>query len=152
MGVLERFEKKVDYGMVGACELWTGAAHPEGYGKMYVSGKTKYAHRVSYELYKGAIPKGLQVLHRCDVPACVNPAHLFVGTIADNMRDKQKKGRSTGQGKGEASTNATLTDTIVLRIRELRAEGLKYRAIAEQFGIPTSTVGSIVTRATWKHI
>lgn len=66
---------------------------PRGYGVIYFNGRQTYTHRVSYELHVGPIPDGLFILHRCDVPACVNPDHLFVGSAADNVADMMAKGR-----------------------------------------------------------
>jgi hypothetical protein len=75
------------------CWLWTGAYQKPGYGKIGDGSHSKYAHRVSWELQAGAIPHGLQVLHRCDNPQCVRPDHLFLGTQADNVADMYAKGR-----------------------------------------------------------
>jgi len=87
-----RFEKYVDKS--GACWLWTGPLFRSGYGRASCGIKKRRAHRVAFETYIGPIPDGLQVLHRCDVPRCVNPAHLFLGTPADNARDMDAKGRA----------------------------------------------------------
>ncbi len=75
------------------CWIWTGVRVPGGYGGTTRGGVYQMAHRVAYELAVGPIPKGLYVLHRCDLPPCVNPAHLWVGTQTDNMRDCKRKGR-----------------------------------------------------------
>lgn len=84
-----RFWKRVDKQKENDCWEWKGLKYPSGYGRM----GNVYAHRLSYTLNCGEIPKGLHVCHSCDNPSCVNPKHLWVGTVADNMRDRDKKGR-----------------------------------------------------------
>jgi len=81
------------------CWLWRGGVGGNGYGA-FVTAECRFnpAHRFSYELANGPIPKGMHVLHRCDVPLCVNPAHLFLGTHADNMRDLKEKGLTKKSG------------------------------------------------------
>lgn len=87
-----RFEQHVDKS--GECWIWTGPISPSGYGRASRGTKKLRAHRAAYELYVGPITDGLHVLHKCDNPACVNPAHLFLGTHLDNMRDMEAKGRA----------------------------------------------------------
>jgi hypothetical protein len=98
-----RFWRHVTKGDPSACWLWRGACNNAGYGTIGAGGTTAQgtarmttAHRVSWEMHNSPIPKGQHVLHRCDVRACVNPAHLFLGSNRDNMRDAVRKGRHAG--------------------------------------------------------
>ena len=90
--LLKRFTSHVDKS--GDCWLWQPGKDKDGYGKIKVAGKHLRAHRLSYELYVGPIPESVMVLHRCDVPGCVNPDHLWLGTALDNNRDRDQKGRN----------------------------------------------------------
>ena len=92
-GLKERFESKYLPVPETGCWLWEGTYLDKGYGCFSINNKSKRAHRVSWELYRGGIPKGLHVLHHCDTPECVNPNHLFLGTNQDNVNDATKKRR-----------------------------------------------------------
>ncbi len=83
----------------GACWRWTGEKRTGGYGYIEVAGKAMRVHRVAYEVLVGPIPKGLVVMHSCDQRDCINPAHLSLGTIADNNRDMRRKGRASNPPK-----------------------------------------------------
>jgi hypothetical protein len=92
----ERFWTRVSWGPADRCWPWTGAGRGNGYGHVHRSGRgatTTLAHRLSWEIHHGPIPEGLFVLHRCDNPRCVNPAHLFLGTQKTNIHDMIGKGR-----------------------------------------------------------
>ncbi len=149
----ERFWAKVDQS--GDCWLWTAGRTSTGYGTFRVSvapRRTEQAHRFSWELTHGPVPTGLLVCHRCDNPPCVNPAHLFLGTHADNSADMDTKGRRVSM-VGETNRWAKLTDGDVREIRRLLAEGsLSQRRIGERFGVTQGTVGNIKWGRSWRHI
>lgn len=147
----ERFWEKVDRRGPDECWLWMAAADKHGYGRIGRGRRDEsriLAHRAAYELVVGIIPLGLLVCHACDTPACVNPAHLFIGTYSDNMKDCASKGRCVSP-RGETHRSAKLTDGKALEI--LLSKGT-HRAIASKFGITHSVVGLIKRRKIWKHI
>jgi hypothetical protein len=130
------------------CWLWTGLTK-KGYGYFVINARQVRAHRFSYELVNGPIPDGYIVCHRCDNPACVNPAHLFLGTATINMADKMGKGR---EARGARIKKSTLTDADIRVIRARYSAGETQRAIAADFGVTNKAVGYIVRRQTWTHV
>ena len=148
---IKRFWSKVDVRGESDCWEWT-AAKNGGYGVFSLKGKTEVAHRISAEL-AGLEAEGLCVCHHCDNPACVNPAHLFVGSHLDNMRDKMQKGRQKpGRNHGEANARHKLSEDQVLEIRELGKSGWSRIALAERFVVSSWTISQIINRKIWKHI
>jgi len=133
------------------CLEWAASINGKGYGQIRIFGKTFAAHRVAYSLYYGTDPSGLHVLHSCDNPSCCFGGHLFLGTNADNVADKVRKGRAKGM-PGVLNSKAKLTETDVSEIRRLRASGMIARCIAEQFNVGRSMVSHITNRRFWKHV
>lgn len=147
--LLERFEDKVLLIPESTCHWWIGVQNG-GYGQIKIGNATKKAHRVSFELYKGTIPEGLQVCHKCDNPSCVNPDHLWLGTAKDNAMDMAKKGRQVGPF-GEKQHLSKLTESDVIEIRKLKLS-YTYIEIGEMYGVYYSTIEKIVNGRTWKHV
>lgn len=139
---IRRFWSKVKRAVAG-CWFWQAGIQSAGYGCITLNGKQLCAHRVAYMLATGKdIPAGLWVLHSCDNPACCNPAHLRLGTHADNMRDMARRGRGRGGAPcGERNGNARHADTFIYRvISDHRASGRSARATARQWGLALSTL------------
>lgn len=132
-----RLLAKVVKGRFGSdCWGWRGATYSFGYGCIGTSKGLDGAHRVSWRLYRGEIPEGQCVLHRCDNPKCANPGHLFLGTKRDNAVDRNHKGRGKYPVlRGEASPNAKLTDDD---IRAIRASTLPISHLSATYGVGDS--------------
>lgn len=132
------------------CWSWTGKRRQDGYGEMQVGKRTVKAHRLSFELANGAIPTGSEICHTCDNPRCVNPAHLFVGTHTENMRDMANKGRHRPSGvRGERHGAAKLSQREVTAIRlDARAQV----RIAADYGISQSLVSQIKRGKVWAEL
>lgn len=134
------------------CWDWAGAKKTSGYGNVYWNGKYDTAHRVSYLIHHGEIPEGFFVCHRCDNPSCVNPAHLFVGSPRDNIRDMMRKGRGGLVTKpGSQHLNARLTEADVAKIIERRKGGEKIKEIAADFGVTASNISYICSGKSWRE-
>lgn len=172
--------------MDSPCWTWTPSRNLGEYGRFRANGKFHKAHRLSWMIHRGEIPHdgsshGICACHRCDNPSCVNPAHLFLGTHADNVRDRELKGRRTplsgdhhwtrfkpeklARGdrhrsrtkpetlkRGEAHGQAKLTSENVIQIRELAMTGMSATAIGKLFGLAKSSIQSVIAHKTWRHI
>jgi hypothetical protein len=125
------------------CLLWIGAISKSGYGKMQVRKKTCRSHRVAYEMFVGAIPDGMFVLHKCDVRLCVNPNHLFLGTTDDNMADMVAKRRSV---YGQKNPHHKLTEE---QVRAIRIDHRHGKVIAAAYGVNNRCVSQIKLRQSW---
>lgn len=144
--LLAKTIKKAD----NKCWLWIGVKRG-GYGRLTYAGKYVTAHRMWFLFTYGFIPAGLEVLHKCDNPGCVNPKHLFLGTQKDNMIDCSKKGRMPFR-KGENGSNHKVSNEQVLSIRRLANSGMPRKRLCEIYGLKRSQIHNIINRKCWKHI
>ncbi len=146
--IRERFLSKVCRNKANGCWEWTGLVRPDGYGATRFEDREQAAHRVAWKLFRSKIPAGVVVCHRCDVRACVNPAHLFLGTPAENARDMRSKGRHR---QGEKHGSAKLTAAQVRRIKAMLREDRMYMSeIAREFEVSETTIRAIKIGRTWK--
>lgn len=147
----ERFWARITRGQSQDCWEWTGGRSPQGYGIFYLAGKRCHAHRVAWLFENGAIPDGLSVLHDCDNPPCCNPQHLFLGTLDDNNKDRDRKGRGR-HPKGEEHPRAKITREQVGAIRELVARNpcINIAQLGREHGLSRSGIHHIVRGESWK--
>lgn len=129
------------------CLLWLHATDRRGYGRVSFSGRKVRAHRLAWELTNGAVPDGKFVLHKCDVPTCIRPAHLFLGNHDENMADMQAKGRGA---LGHKNGAARLTATAVAEIRKLVGAGSMQKDVAKMFAVSKSTISLICLGRIWR--
>src|SRR5574341_346476 len=146
---VQRFWAKVHKSSAG-CWHWVGYRNAGGYGyiRVRISGCWKYilAHRFSWSLHHGPIPAGQCVLHRCDVAWCVNPSHLFIGSLVDNVKDMVAKGRGA---RGEKNGRAKLTMEQVNAIRYLSSRGSQ-RQLARSYKVARKTIKGIIENRIWR--
>lgn len=149
--LISRFNAKWIKDEKSDCHLWVGAKLPKGYGIIKLPGERRqiYAHRLSYLIHKGEIPDRMQVLHSCDCPSCVNPAHLTVGTSADNQQDMKAKDRST---HGEKNAQAKLTEAQVKEMYALKAQGVTSVELGERFGVHEQHVNRVLRGTRWERL
>lgn len=143
------FWKKVIRKGPDDCWEWSGYKAPSGYGRIKVGrGRAPaVAHRFSFVIHGGHIPRGHFVLHSCDNPGCVNPAHLRAGTAKDNTKDMLTRGR---EARGERAGSAKLTAIEVKAIRKLRNLGWSFTELGKHFGISWQHASRIASGAVWK--
>lgn len=159
-----RFWAKVDkagpvHPTCGRCWIWTAAKFGNGRGHFYVGGgRHAAAHVFSLELKLGRrLAGGMNALHHCDTPLCVNPDHLWEGTQRENVKDMMAKGRGVGQltsesVRGEGNAKAKVDENAVKRIRKMCAAGVKQKDVGKMFGLTQGVVSKIVRRVCWRHV
>jgi hypothetical protein len=169
-GFARRFWSKVDVSAgPGGCWPWRAASMAKGYGTIRLDAahgsRLVGAHRASWEMDQGRyVPDGLMVCHACDHPACVNPGHLWLGTMAENSLDAARKGRLAAQLDaasyatrlrryvGDLHSSAKLSSAIVPAIRAACAAGDRFVDVAARFGVSDETIRSVFNRKTWRHV
>jgi len=152
---MKRFHEKYATDHPSGCWPWLAGKNDKGYGRFYLNGSVILAHRIAWMFAYGEIPKRKKVLHTCDNRACVNPAHLFIGTQADNMHDMNIKQR---HGKGYKRPNAArenhygakLSEKQIVIIRTLQGK-LTHKAIANRFGVSRQLIGMILNNKRWQQ-
>jgi hypothetical protein len=147
--LLERFLGRYSPEPNSGCWLWMGSINKHGYPQIGVGGAGTgciTAHRASYMLFNGPLEKGMHVCHKCDVPVCVNPSHLFLGTPNDNIQDAIAKGRNA---RGEMCGQSVLTEHAV---RQIRSSPLSTTDLARIHGVSIAAVSNARRSKTWKHV
>ncbi len=156
---IERFWEKVNKETQNGCWEWIAGTR-QGYGAIKeLSGFITDAHRVSFKMHFGEIPKGMVICHKCDNRKCVNPSHLFLGTHADNVADKVAKGRQPKGMKpklpfkpGQANISSKLTETQVKEILTRYKDGERQANLMRYFGVSRQTICNIVNGKRWKYL
>lgn len=160
--VEERFFEKVHINTTSGCWDWTGAKFRHGYGAVKIKRKMKRSHRVAFQWFRESIEVGNCVCHECDNPSCVNPHHLFQGTVLDNNRDKMHKGRHYAHF-GVDHWNSKLDERSVFAIRKFlekhpatNSQKSSSRGsvsfLSRWFGVSRCVIRRAAERSTWGHI
>lgn len=167
--VEKRFWSKINKNGSNGCWEWLDKVDFDGYGRFTVGSlvdntkKCVRAHRFSYELSNGSIPKGLLVCHKCDNRKCVNPDHLFLGTQKDNVNDAIAKNRFVFNTKyltpdkfcfysGERNPQAKLSNEDVVEIRNLSASGWSTKSLSHKFNVSTYTITEVVRKKRFRNV
>jgi hypothetical protein len=134
------------------CHIFTGTIGNHGYGRLRINDVEYTTHRLAWALANGPIPKGLHILHNCDVRACVNPAHLRLGTNRENVDDMMSRGRwgpPRSHPKGSSSPVSKLTEKQALELYHSKEHA---KVLAKRFCVSPSTVYMIRGKKVWAHI
>lgn len=144
----DRFWEKVAIIPFHECWEWTAFCNPLGYGMFRLDKAMRLSHRVAYALTNGDIKPGMLVCHKCDNPRCVRPEHLYLGTDADNSRDRMERG-GVFYPEGEKNHRAKLNED---QVREIRNSSLSHKEAADKYGVSYYAIKELRCRKTWAHI
>lgn len=137
------------------CWIWNKTVSNNGYGTFaFGGGKNARAHRISYIAFRGEVPPGMDVCHKCDVRRCVNPDHLFVGTRSENLLDASAKGRlpRTKTVRGSTHPSSKLTESLVGEILLALRSGEARASLSRRYAISQRVVLLISRGEAWKHV
>jgi hypothetical protein len=130
------------------CFLWLKSLSSDGYGNATVNGRWQSAHRLAWEAANGPVPPDMIVCHKCDVPSCVNPQHLWLGTHGANARDRDNKNR-TSRMPGEVNPLSKIKEH---QVHAIRADRRHRKEIAAEYGLSVSQISRIRRRVLWRHV
>jgi len=139
----------------GDCWEYRGPRFANGYGQIKVLKIPRLAHRVAYELWVSQIPEGLVIRHKCDNKPCINPDHLETGTVQDNVRDRDQRGRTANgnRGKGKLTDSEALDVRLTLaKIEDRIIRGKEYERLAEEYGVSKSSIQNIHLGKNYRHV
>lgn len=129
--------------------LVSGSKSYNSHGGFRYHRKIEYAHRIAWEITAGKIPENMSVCHRCDIPICVRPSHLFIGSSKDNIRDMLEKNR---QARGANVGTSKLIDNDIMAIKQLFDLGTRYNDLARKFGVSHRQIRRIIIGENWAHL
>lgn len=149
---MEIFLSHVTPGEIDDCWIWQGCKWGKDYGSGWLNGRKQGAHCVSYQLFVGDIPDGLEVMHSCNTPMCVNPKHLSLGTHAQNMAQTTGRRKAMSPARGTRHGLAKLTDEKAEQARRLSQQGLSFKRIGALLGVSGTSIRNVVRGVTWTHV
>jgi len=146
MDIVEKLLSRIKVNAAG-CFEWQSYRDEDGYGRIRFDGSRSGAHRVSYRVFRGDFPRELLVCHHCDNPCCINPAHLFLGTVLDNSRDSKSKNRHA-----HGASLSHLTDEQIVEMVSKYNANVPTKELEKEFGVTDSAIQFIVHGRSWKHV
>ena len=135
----------------GDCLIFRGCVNDDGYGRIVRNGRLVFVHREVWARDHGPIPAMMCICHTCDKPACIEPSHLWLGTHADNMADRKRKGREAIR-YGSQNPVSKLKEEDIPAIRAALRTSESVISIARRYAVTDGVIFSIRARRTWSHV